>query len=112
MPARLETSPAISTDILDICARVLVILATRGLLIPDTALPVYSGDVPSSFPHSPPDAGACESHGQTRGQHSVVRRLRRLTGTFRRPPIGWPRRVLGAPRSRVTSGPPARRLQC
>ena len=42
----------------------------------------------------------------------VVRRLRRLTGTSRRPPIGWLQRVPGGPRPRATSGLRAPRRPC
>ncbi len=43
------------------------------------------------------------------GQEPGVTRPRRVTDTFRRTPIGWPLRVLGARWPLVTSGPPARR---
>jgi hypothetical protein len=39
--------------------------------------------------------GPAGPRGQTGGQHSVVRRLRRLTGTSGKPPIGWPARRPG-----------------
>ena len=56
--------------------------------------------------------GPVGPRGQTGGQHSVVRRLRRLTGTSRRSPIGWPQRVPGAQRPHVTSGLAVLRLRC
>ena len=48
----------------------------------------------------------------TGGQHAVVMRPRRVTGTSRTTPIGWPQRVTGVPRPRVTSGPRAPRRPC
>ena len=50
--------------------------------------------------------------GRNGGQHSVVTRPRRLTGTSRTTPIGWLQRVPGARRPRVTSGLPAPRPLC
>ena len=42
----------------------------------------------------------------------IIMRLRRLMGTSRRPPIGWPQRAPGVRRPRVTSGLLEPRPQC
>jgi hypothetical protein len=61
------------------------------MLIPDTVLPVYSGDGAIRFSRavSSRRAGARVPWSEG-GQLAVIRRPRRLRGTSRRPPIGWP----------------------
>ena len=57
----------------------------------DTELLVHLSDVQSRLSvRASRAAGHVGPVGQTRGQNAVVRPLRRLTGTCRRPPIGWP----------------------
>ena len=56
--------------------------------------------------------GPAGPRGRKGGQHSLVTRPRRLTGTSRRTPIGWPQRVPGVRRPHVTSGLLAPRPLC
>jgi hypothetical protein len=104
-------SGAISTNILEFPARVLVMQPARGCyraatLIPDRVLAVYACDGRSRFSrhrlrtHGRP----WRPSGRNGGQHSMVTRPRRLTGISRTTPIGWLRRVSGVRRPRVTSG--------
>ena len=93
---------AISTDILHFRARVLVIQAAtaahgRATLIPDTVLPIYSCDravLGSPEAVASRRTGPAGPGGRNGGQHALVTRPRRLTGTSRTTPIGWPHRVL------------------
>ena len=85
----------------------------RTTLIPDTVLPMYSGD------RAIRSSEAVASRRGTRGtrwseggQHALVTRPRRLTGMSRTTPIGWLHRVSGARRPRVLSGLSARRPRC
>src|SRR6266446_3993983 len=101
---------AISTDILECRARVLVIQAARGRLRERDADPGHGSarlrgrPRDPLLPESPPDARARGSRWSEGGQLSVIMRPRRLMGTSRRPPIGWSQRAPGVRRPRVTSG--------
>ncbi len=124
VPVRFRRAPvkarrAISTNILDVRVRVLVIEAARGRQRAADSDPGHGSVHPlerRTVPESPDSRfethGPVGPRGQTGGQHSVVRRLLRLTGTSGRPPIGSPQRVPGAHRPRVTSGRPVLRLRC
>ena len=69
---------------------------------PDTVLPVYSGDRAIRLSRqSPPDARARGFRWSEGGQLLVIMRPRRLMGTSRRPPIGWPQREPGVRRPRA-----------
>jgi hypothetical protein len=110
---------AISMNILDFPARVLVISGGKRPQTGSDSGPETRFCPLLERPAVPSSSGSrLQTHnpvgvrGQTGGQHWVVRRLLRLTGTSRRPPIGWAQPVPAAPRRRVTSGLPARRLRC
>jgi hypothetical protein len=71
----------------------------RAALISDTVLPVYSGH--RAIRLSDP-GGRFQTHGPAgSGGLSVIMRPHRLTGTSRRPPIGWPQRGSGVQPVRV-----------
>jgi hypothetical protein len=71
-------------------------------LIPDTVLPVYSGDRAIRLSR----AVASRRTGLVGpgGRLPMIMRPRRLTGTSRKPPIGWPQRGRIVRRPRVPSG--------
>ena len=85
----------------------------RTTLIPDTVLPVYSGDRAIRFSRAVASrrAGPRVPVVGSGGQHPMVTRPR-LTGMSRTTPIGLLQRVSGARRLRVTSGLPAPRPLC
>jgi hypothetical protein len=75
------------------------------MLIPDTVLPVYSGDrAIRSSEAVASRRGARGTRWSEGGQYALVTRPRRRTGMSRRTPIDWLHRVSGARRPRVQSG--------
>src|SRR6516164_8627577 len=112
-----KNSGAVSTDILHFRARVLAVYG-QGMfmgqpLTPDTVLAVWSSDrTVRFFPRSPQNARARGPCGRGGGQQSVVMPPCRGTGTFGRPPIGWPQRAPVVRCPRLTSGPRGPHLPC
>ena len=86
----------------------------RATLIPDTILPVWSGEqsIRSSQAVSSRCTGVRGSRWSEGGLLSVIRRPRRLRGTCYRRPIGSPPRGLAVGRPRVRPGRLEPRLPC
>src|SRR4030095_2042698 len=98
---------AISTDILKCRARVLVTPAQRagygrGTLIPDTVLPVHSGDRVVRLSRAVASSRTRPA-GPGGRRLSMIMRPRQLIGTSRKPSIGWPQRGPGVRRPFVPS---------
>jgi hypothetical protein len=109
---------AIFTDILDFCARVLAIQGGKGRALNSASDPGHGSAAllvgPRAVRFSPRSPRAHERARPVVGTVGgpEVMRPRCVTGTSRRTRIGWPPRVLGARRPRMTSGPPAPRPRC